>query len=53
MNYYQVSWIDNEGLELYSGWIDYKNAINYAYLYQSQLGIQNTTKTQEYSPQGY
>lgn len=32
---------------------DYKNAINYAYLYQSQLGIQNTTKTQEYSPQGY
>ena len=28
MNYYQVSWIDNEGLELYSGWIDYKNAIN-------------------------
>ena len=32
---------------------DYKNAINYAYLYQSQLGIQNTTKTQEYSPQGH
>nr|DAG99577.1 MAG TPA: hypothetical protein [Crassvirales sp.] len=32
---------------------DYKNAINYAYLYQSQLGIQNTIESQKYSPQGY
>lgn len=27
MNDYQVSWIDNEGEELYSGWIDYETAI--------------------------
>lgn len=27
MNNYQVSWLDNEGLELYSGWIDYESAI--------------------------
>ena len=27
MNNYQVSWIDNEGEELYSGWIDYETAI--------------------------
>lgn len=27
MNNYQVSWLDNEGLELYSGWIDYETAI--------------------------
>lgn len=28
MNNFQVSWIDNEGLELYSDWMDYKNAVN-------------------------
>lgn len=28
MNNYQVSWLDNEGLELYSGWIDYESAID-------------------------
>lgn len=27
MNWFQVSWLDNEGLELYSGWIDYESAI--------------------------
>lgn len=28
MNNFQVSWINNEGLELYSGWTDYVSAIN-------------------------
>lgn len=28
MNNYQVSWLDDKGLELYSGWIDYESAID-------------------------
>ena len=28
MNNFQISWIDNEGLELYSDCMDYKNAVN-------------------------